>query len=88
MIKKCFRKVFYLCKKIFLSDCYFKALGDGPTCSQMGSGPDDMIMESPSGLMAMNPKYQWDKRGGVVRLPVVVDHAYSTKQAIHEKKIK
>ncbi len=49
----------------------------------MGSGPDDMIMESPSGLMAMNPKYQWDKRGGVVRLPVILDHAYSTKHKQH-----
>ncbi|CAL8074774.1 unnamed protein product [Orchesella dallaii] len=57
------------------------ALGDGPTCSQMGSGPDDMIMESPGGGgMAMNPKYQWDKRGHVVRVPIVLDHAYSYRE--------
>ncbi|OXA57926.1 Zinc metalloproteinase nas-14 [Folsomia candida] len=49
---------------------------DGPFCTQSGLGPADMMMSNGN----MNPKYMWEKSGGKVRIPVVLDHAYNHKE--------
>lgn len=58
--------------------------GDGPTCSQSGTGPKDMMM-SPG---KMNPKYMWHKEGGQVTIPIVLDHEYSELNVVLQQQQK
>ncbi|CAL8143082.1 unnamed protein product [Orchesella dallaii] len=54
----------------------FSVSGEGPSCNQVGHGPEDIIMASGR----INPKYTWYKRGHKTYVPIVMDPTYSYKE--------